>query len=143
MGLSFTIPPDPRIAVILRSQSRGLMTIFYCLIIETPPTWRSTSLYLYPPETGWPSYTLRHWVPSSSLPTTLRAKPTSLIAPTVLLITSRHGPQSRHRSCVALSNCCVQTCLFAKSLLSTGCCIFYLEVVAQQRSNMPQYIWPR
>jgi hypothetical protein len=29
---------------------------------ETPPTWRARSLYLYPPGTGWPSYTLGHWV---------------------------------------------------------------------------------
>jgi hypothetical protein len=28
---------------------------------------------LYPPRTGWPSYTLRHWVPFLSHPTTLRA----------------------------------------------------------------------
>jgi hypothetical protein len=26
-----------------------LMTIFYCLRIETPPTWRARSPYLYPP----------------------------------------------------------------------------------------------
>jgi hypothetical protein len=28
-----------------------------------PPTWRTRSPYLYPLETGWPSYTPRHWVP--------------------------------------------------------------------------------
>jgi hypothetical protein len=28
-----------------------------------PPTWRIRPPYLYPPETGWPSYTPRHWVP--------------------------------------------------------------------------------
>jgi hypothetical protein len=33
------------------------MTIFYCLRLETPPTWGARSLYLYPPGTGWPSYT--------------------------------------------------------------------------------------
>jgi hypothetical protein len=27
------------------------------------PTWRARSPYLYPPGTGWPSYTPRHWVP--------------------------------------------------------------------------------
>jgi hypothetical protein len=27
----------------------GLMTMFYCLIFETPLTWRDTSLYFYPP----------------------------------------------------------------------------------------------
>jgi hypothetical protein len=43
----------------------GLVTIFYCLRIETPPTWRARFPYLYPPGTGWPSYTPRHWVPFS------------------------------------------------------------------------------
>jgi hypothetical protein len=28
-----------------------------------PPTWRTRSPYLWPPETGWPSCTPRHWVP--------------------------------------------------------------------------------
>jgi hypothetical protein len=27
-----------------------------------PPTWRTRPPYLWPPETGWPSYTPRHWV---------------------------------------------------------------------------------
>jgi hypothetical protein len=40
----------------------GLMTTFYCFRFETPPTWRTRSLYLYPPGTGWPGYTPRHWV---------------------------------------------------------------------------------
>jgi hypothetical protein len=51
----------------------GHMIIFYCLRFETPPTWRARSPYLYPPETGRPSYTPRHWVPLSSPPTTRRA----------------------------------------------------------------------
>jgi hypothetical protein len=51
----------------------GLMTIFYCRIFETHPTWRARSPYLYPPGTGWPSYTPRHWVPFSSPPTSRRA----------------------------------------------------------------------
>jgi hypothetical protein len=43
---------------------------FYCLRFETPPTWRTRSPYLYPPGTGWPSYTPRHRVHFSSPPTT-------------------------------------------------------------------------
>jgi hypothetical protein len=39
-----------------------LMTSAYCLRFETPPTWRTRSLYLYPPGTGCPGYTPRHWV---------------------------------------------------------------------------------
>jgi hypothetical protein len=59
----------------------GLVTIFYCLRFETPSTWRATSPY--PPGTGWPSYTPRHWVPFSSPPTTRRA--------TVLHLASEFG----------------------------------------------------
>jgi hypothetical protein len=40
----------------------GLMTLFYSLRFETPPTWRARSPYLYPPGTGWSGYTPRHWV---------------------------------------------------------------------------------
>jgi hypothetical protein len=49
-----------------------LMTIFYCLRLESPPTWRVRSPYLYPPGTRWTSYAPRHWVPFSSPPTTRR-----------------------------------------------------------------------
>jgi hypothetical protein len=42
--------------------STGLMTIFYCLRLETLQTWRARSPYLYPPGTGRPGYTPRHWV---------------------------------------------------------------------------------
>jgi hypothetical protein len=49
------------------------MTIFYFLRFETSPTWRTMSPYLYPPGIEWPGYTLRHWVPFSSSPTTCRA----------------------------------------------------------------------
>jgi hypothetical protein len=52
---------------------QDLWPIFYCLRFETPPTWRARSPYLYPPGTGLPSYTPRHWVPFSSPPTSRRA----------------------------------------------------------------------
>jgi hypothetical protein len=48
------------------------MTIFNYLRFETPPTWTARSPYLYPPGTGWPSYTLSHWVHFSLPPTTSR-----------------------------------------------------------------------
>jgi hypothetical protein len=51
----------------------GLMTTFYSLRFESPPTWRAMSPYLYPPRTEWPGYTPRHWVLFSSPPTTSRA----------------------------------------------------------------------
>jgi hypothetical protein len=50
-------------AVIFGPNPAGLVTIFYCLRFETPPTWRARSPYLYPPGTGWSGYTPRHWVP--------------------------------------------------------------------------------
>jgi hypothetical protein len=31
----------------------GLVTIFYCLRLETPPAWKARSLSLYPPDTGF------------------------------------------------------------------------------------------
>jgi hypothetical protein len=48
------------------------MTIFCCLRLETPSTWRARSLCLYPPGAGWPSYTPRHCVPTSSSSKTRR-----------------------------------------------------------------------
>jgi hypothetical protein len=60
-------------ADILRSESRRTHDHTYCLRFETSSTWRARSPYLKAPGTGWPSYTPRHWVPFSSLPTTDRA----------------------------------------------------------------------
>jgi hypothetical protein len=59
---SFSGPSPPR-----------LMTIFYSLRFETAPSRWARSPYLYPPGTGWPGYTPRHWVPFSSPFTTRRA----------------------------------------------------------------------
>jgi hypothetical protein len=50
----------------------GFIATFYCLRFETPHTWRTKSLYLYPQGTGWPSCTLKHWLPFSSPPENLR-----------------------------------------------------------------------
>jgi hypothetical protein len=36
---------------------------YFTVSSETPPTWRTRLQYLYPPGTGWPSYTPGHWVP--------------------------------------------------------------------------------
>jgi hypothetical protein len=43
---------------------------YFTFSFQTPPTWRVRSPYLYPPGTGWPSYTLGHWVPFLSPLTT-------------------------------------------------------------------------
>jgi hypothetical protein len=39
---------------------------YFTVSSETPPTWRARFPCLYPPGTGWPSYTPRHWVPFTS-----------------------------------------------------------------------------
>jgi hypothetical protein len=46
------------------------ITTFYCLKFDTPLTWTARSPYLYPPGTGRPGYTPRHWVSFSSPHTT-------------------------------------------------------------------------
>jgi hypothetical protein len=46
---------------------------YFTVSSESPPTWRARFPYLYPPGTGWPSYTPGHWVPFTSSFTTLRA----------------------------------------------------------------------
>jgi hypothetical protein len=43
---------------------------YFTVSSETHPTWRARSPYLYPPGTGWPSYTPGHWVPFLSPLTT-------------------------------------------------------------------------
>jgi hypothetical protein len=43
---------------------------YFTVSSKTPPTLRARSPYLYPPGTGWPSYTPGHWVPFTSSLTT-------------------------------------------------------------------------
>jgi hypothetical protein len=61
-------------AVISGPSPMGFMTVFYSyyLRFETSQTWKARYMYLYPPETGWPSYNPKRWVPFSSPPTTRR-----------------------------------------------------------------------
>jgi hypothetical protein len=73
MGLSFRFATGLRQCSHSRVEVPGTHENIYCLRFETPPTCRARSPYLYPPGTGWPSYTPRHWVPFSSSPTTRRA----------------------------------------------------------------------
>jgi hypothetical protein len=60
-------------AVILRSESRGTHDHILLSQIRDSPNLEGRSQYLYPPGTGWPSYTHRLWVSFSSPPTTRRA----------------------------------------------------------------------
>jgi hypothetical protein len=41
-------------------RQRNLSQIYFTVSFETPPTWRAGFLYLFPPGTGWPSYTPGH-----------------------------------------------------------------------------------
>jgi hypothetical protein len=90
------------------------MTVFYCLRFETPPTWKAKSPYLYPPGTGWPSYTSRPWVPFSSPFTTRRAtvgvfEPASKLV--TLVIKPWVAPNRKHRFLkipLLLQKCCME-----------------------------------
>jgi hypothetical protein len=50
-------------AAILKSESRGTNDNILLSQIRDSPNLRARSPYLYPPGTGWPGYTPRHWVP--------------------------------------------------------------------------------
>jgi hypothetical protein len=85
----------------------GLMTIFCFHRFESQTTWRVRShIYVPPPGTRWPIYTLRHWVPLSSPPTTRSAKvevfePTSTrgtLLKTEWYIQIQSVPHSNHTS---------------------------------------------
>jgi hypothetical protein len=48
--------------VLASAVPRDSRPYFIVPILDTPPTWRARSPYLYPPGTGWASYTPGHWV---------------------------------------------------------------------------------
>jgi hypothetical protein len=96
------------------SSPAGLMTIFYCVRFETPSWWRARSPSLYPPGTGWSNYTPRHCVTFSSPSTTDSCSAYDLLA---------RAAQKKTFLCYCLQLLLCKTCLFAKPLLSNGCCI--------------------
>jgi hypothetical protein len=103
-------------AVILKS--RSCKTHDYTLmsqIRDSPQPGGARSPYLYPPRTGWSSYTPKYWVHFSSPSMTHRAmvevlKQTSRRnnsnSQLALLTTSRHRLQRKHRLSVAVNCCC-------------------------------------
>jgi hypothetical protein len=70
------------------------------------------------PWDSWQYFTVSHSrLPSPSSPTTRRATvEVSTLPPTVLLITRRHGRHRKHRSSVAVSNCCCGKTLFREAV---------------------------
>jgi hypothetical protein len=60
-------------AITHRLESRRTHNHILLTHLRLPPTWRARSPYLYPPGTGWPSYTAGHWVPFLSPLMTLKA----------------------------------------------------------------------
>jgi hypothetical protein len=57
----------------LLGRSPAELRPYFTVSFQIPPTCRARSPYLYPPGTGWPSYTPEHWVPFLSPLTTLKA----------------------------------------------------------------------
>jgi hypothetical protein len=86
---------------------------------ETHSTWRTRSLYLYPPEAGWPSYKRGHCAPFSSPRKTICVTLEVVKLLLALVITAHHWPR-RKRVYYFCSFIAVKTCLFAKPLLSSG-----------------------
>jgi hypothetical protein len=123
----------------------GLVTTFYCIKFETPPTWRARPQYLYPPGTGWSSYTPRHWVPFLSPPTTRRA--------TVELFDPAYKPLGTDQQKTVLLLFCMcllvyprdrySTSPLARWLLSSNdfCLVVCFANFALQRVYTPQYVF--
>jgi hypothetical protein len=109
------------------------MTTFYCLRFETPPTWTTRSLYLYPPGTGWPSYTPRHLVSFSSPPTTRRDmvevfEPDSkrfLLNLIPFKVTPRARITSKHLSCIVARVVVSAVTYLLSRYLESGVCFFF------------------
>jgi hypothetical protein len=100
----------------------GLMTIFYCLIWHSP-TWRVSSLCLYPPETRWSSGTgfpLHHLVQLAGLrwrySNCLHTVTNSLLQ---LYCLSGQGPCRKHCSSVAVASIGMPTWSIVNRYLET------------------------
>jgi hypothetical protein len=119
------------------------MIIFYCRGFETPPTWRARSSYLYPTGTWWPSYTLRHWAPFPSLPTTRRAT-VEVFEPTSTRVIS----SNQVKVTLQLTVSRIVTVLFLCGALSderTGLSFVYAAGHHQRslsRARVPWVSWP-
>jgi hypothetical protein len=111
MCLSFKIATGPS-----QRSPAGLMATFYCLRFETPATWRARSRYLYPPGTGWPTFTPRYSVPFRRLLRLARLRwRYSTPPPHFFIIELWGGPRRKHR--LQQFHCCQPTSLVSESYL--------------------------
>jgi hypothetical protein len=104
----------------------GLVTIFYCLRMETPPAWRARSTYLYPQEQGGPVtppctvFPFHRLLRLAGLRWSFSNPPprgSSVYSHlNVLLITSRHGSHRKHRSSITISSCCRENKLVCEAV---------------------------
>jgi hypothetical protein len=116
----------------------GLVTIFYCLRLETPLTWEARSPYLYPPKTRWPSYT-----PGTAFPFRQTLRPAGLRwrcsnpSPHGVLNFFLHGFATimylifNNSSVVASTFVAIETCLPSRCLAMvgwSGFCILTVDV---------------
>jgi hypothetical protein len=96
---------------------------------ETPPTWRARFPYVYPPGTGWPSYTPGHWVPflsplttrrdyGGSIPTRLH---TQLILPLVLHIYNFQACQTENTASLTVASILYRGVVFIEPMTSIRC----------------------
>jgi hypothetical protein len=118
----------------------GLVTKFYCLRFESPPTWRARPPYLYPPGTGWPSYTPRHWVPFSSPPTTRRAAVAVFEPASTLAASPRYIDHTEYVSSIIVCSLVAgETCPQSWSLATAVLLSPVYTAVTWQWVYMPQY----
>jgi hypothetical protein len=102
---------------VITQWSESLRTRNHTLLSHLrPPTWRARFPYLCPPATGWPSYTLGHWV-SDSLKVKVKVKVT------LQLTVGQSVIMSRYR---AHSGTCDQILLSVRRLFSESCCLVFL-----------------
>jgi hypothetical protein len=85
------------ICSVITQWSESRKTRNFTVSSETPPTWRARFPYLYPPGTGWPSYTPGHWVPFTSSLTTRRAT-VEIFEPSPYIYPSGTGWSSQSQS---------------------------------------------
>jgi hypothetical protein len=86
-----------------------------CLRFETRPTWRTRSLSLYPPGTGWLGYTPRQWVLNScsNRPADIISARTGSKTPFIVVLQSfpwEHVWLRRRYSITAAYTCLLRIC---------------------------------